>query len=181
MKIIGFGHRQRVGKDLACKILHKELLSKRQRPVIRSFASYLKEVAYRLFMWGGMQNEAYYEANPEAKERTLVAVGKTPREIMIELGNKVREIHPDTWIHLTLDSVPSSTTHLLISDVRYPNEARNIQARGGKVVRIDRPTAVKTDDIADNALEGYTNWDQIIINSGSEQAFKSKLLGVIHE
>lgn len=180
-KIVGFGHRQRVGKDLACDILYKKLLARKQRPMVKSFASVLKELAYRLFMWGGMQNEAYYEAIPDAKETRLIAVGKTPRQIMIEFGNKIREIHPDVWVHNTLNSVPSSCTHLLISDVRYPNEAQHIKARGGYVVKVNRPDVIRSDDVADTALQDYDGWDYEIDNNSTKVKYTASLMEMVKE
>src|SRR5678816_3278002 len=88
MKIVAFGHRQRVGKDTATRILITQLKSANSRiNVVRvGFADKLKELAEEAYGWAGLQGIDFYENHPEFKDRPLPAIGKSPREIWLALG-----------------------------------------------------------------------------------------------
>src|SRR5437667_12260545 len=100
MKIISFGHRKNVGKDTLGRFLLTELKlrTKNLNIVKAGFADSLKNVAHDLYYWADLQDRLYYDQNPVQKDIILPKLGITPREIYIELGNKVREIYSDTWI-----------------------------------------------------------------------------------
>lgn len=55
----------------------------------------------------------------------------------------------------------------IITDVRYPNEAAAIKSWGGKLVKVIRLDAPKSDDVADSALAGFEGWDLTIHNDGT--------------
>jgi hypothetical protein len=63
-------------------------------------------------------------------------------------------------------------TKFMIPDVRYPNEAKTIQDRGGKVFRIIAPMRVNSSSLTmeqrqhsgETALDDYTHFDGHIYN-----------------
>lgn len=81
--------------------------------------------------------------NDTTKEEYSEALGMTRRKALQGLGNGVREVlGPMTWVNRLLrrweaDGRPP----MVISDVRYPNEAEAVRALGGAVVRIVRDGA----------------------------------------
>jgi hypothetical protein len=178
-KIIAFAHRKRVGKDSAAKFLETAL--RVGRPGIKtaklSFASRLKEVCYMMFGWAGLQPGIFYEddKNASLREVVLPKVGMTPREIWIKVGNKMREIYADIWIDNALCGSPNADI-LIITDLRFTNEADKVHSLGGKVIKIIRPGIEVSDDASDCALDGYTGFDGTINNDGNLKAFHDKIV-----
>jgi len=169
MQILAFGHQKNVGKDtLAQQVL---TLAKSQRPDLQivkvGFADLLKSMCHRLYGWAGLQPGYAYEDGPGRvrKEMQLATLGKSPRQIWIEVGNKLREVYEDTWIDAVLNGIQADV--LLISDLRYPNEAAKIKARGGRIIKVTRPGLPPSHDIADDALLDYNAWDAVVINNGT--------------
>ncbi len=78
-----------------------------------------------------------------AKECAIGPLGGiTPRKLMQYMGDIYRHGDPDFWVRSLFDRVRGP---VVISDVRYPNEAQEIIRRGGVVIRVTRPVAL-TDD-----------------------------------
>jgi hypothetical protein len=70
---------------------------------------------------------------------------------------------------------------LLIPDVRGPEEYGYIKRFGGKVFRIDRDAAPKSDHIVDNMLNDRTDWDGVIQNNGDFKAFLQTIVQVVND
>jgi hypothetical protein len=64
--------------------------------------------------------------------------GFTPRELMIEYGNFFRKFDANYWVDACLEDALRSPK-VVVSDVRYSNEADRIRDLGGIVVRLERP------------------------------------------
>jgi hypothetical protein len=76
------------------------------------------------------------------------------RRFLQHLGAAMREkVRADLWLNLAMREVDARTTPVVITDVRYRNEAEAIAARGGKLVRIVRPGAGAGDANATHASE----------------------------
>lgn len=64
------------------------------------------------------------------------------RRLLQELGTKIRDlVSPDVWVNaLYVDMVTmlSRGVNIVVSDVRFPNEAAAIKAAGGEVWRVQR-------------------------------------------
>lgn len=65
--------------------------------------------------------------------------GVTPRHMMQTLGTEWgrRMIDQDIWLRLCMRKALAAGS-AVISDVRFPNEARAIREHGGKVIRLNR-------------------------------------------
>lgn len=65
--------------------------------------------------------------------------GKTPREVMQSFGTEWarNSIHPDIWVSKLMQKRPEDKK-VVISDVRFDNEAAAIRERGGIVVQLNR-------------------------------------------
>lgn len=167
--IIGIGHYAGTGKDTFADMLLDKLDNKDVRAAITSLADGLKEFCADLFYWTRSLGEGdYYDQpeNREKKEEVIPALGKSPRQIWIEVGNKMREVYPDVWIDYVLKDVDIHTYgHLIIPDVRFPNEVERIKSLGGKLVLMQRPGVEPGADVSDRALLGYDGWDYTITNT----------------
>jgi hypothetical protein len=108
-------------------------------------------------------------------------IGKTNREILEGIGNGLREsISPDIWINSLLIQLKRGGNYV-IPDVRYENELRAIEQRGGlmiRVVRPDNPTP-QTNSASNSDLSGF---DMITIeNSGQVGDLLSKVISVTEQ
>src|SRR5215831_6539922 len=100
MKIVGLGHRKFCGKDTIAKFLCTEyrLRNPKSNVVRRGFAYKLKQTCYELYGWAGLRSPEYYDQYPDNKEDFLPLIGKTVRQIWIEVGMALRGVYHATWI-----------------------------------------------------------------------------------
>jgi len=175
--IVGFGHRRRVGKDTLADLVWRRLIHAGAKPGRDAFARKLKKEAYHIFGYGGLLEAPHYDNTPDLREKVLPAIGKSPRDIWIELGNAARAIAPDVWVRSVVDAPVHQTADvLLVSDVRFPNEADIIRERGGLLMKVVRPDVPESGDVADSALADRPDdqWDMIVINGGDKDALAVK-------
>jgi hypothetical protein len=180
LKILAFGHQKRVGKDTASSFVSTHLrVEKGVRRVTKAgLADKLKDVCHQLYSWAGLKDKEFYESNPAAKEVPLPLIGKSPREIWIAFGNEVKDsVFHDTWLEYLLRNTKADW--LIVSDMRFPNEADRIRQLGGLVIKIVRPSIPHTSDAADDPLLDYQHWDHIITNDGSFADFNKQVIGVV--
>lgn len=167
--IIGLGHRRRVGKDTFGGMLIGELQERLGVMHIRkaAFADKLKDVCQQIYGWDGLKGREWYEENPEDREIPLPTIGLSPREIWIKFGTDAvrNNVYQDTWIDCLLRGAQADV--LIVTDVRFPGEAKKIHGMGGVLIRIDNPRVEKSSDVADSAMESWTQWDRVIVNSGT--------------
>lgn len=161
-KIVAFGHISRVGKDSSAKFLDTELRVAGRSVKKLSFAKKLKDVTYNLFRIYGAKPAIHYENHPEDRKIILPEVNKTIVELWIEVGNKLREVYAPVWIDNCLESF-TDVDFIIITDLRFPNEAKAVKKRNGLCVRVDRPDFEPISN-SDRQLLGYDGWDIIIKN-----------------
>jgi hypothetical protein len=179
MKILAFGHQKRVGKDQASKFIITALrLASQKKPLTiakKAFADKLKSMCYELYAWAGLHNKDFYEEHPELKEVVLPILGKTPRQIWIDFGTLVgRHVYANTWGEYLLRTTKADI--LIITDLRFPEEAKMVQDHGGRVYKIVRPSIQHTPDLADNPLLDWTGWNGMLINHSDLQTFHDTVL-----
>ena len=103
-----------------------------------SFAGPLKDA---LIVMLGL-NRADLE-DPAVKEQVIAWIGKSPRQLMQTLGTEWgRElVHPDIWIRRAerlLANYRRISSSVVITDVRFPNEAAWLRANGGELWHVLR-------------------------------------------
>lgn len=169
MQIIAFGYKKGSGKDTAGKFLSTYLKINANHLKIKqiSFAAKLKDVCYQLYKWADLKPAIYYESRRDEKEIMLPKIGLAPRDIWIQVGNKMREVHRNTWIDFVLQDV--SADILIITDLRFQNEATSVLEYGGTLVKIYRDSLPQGTDPAEVDLDTWENWDYTIANNGSFQ------------
>lgn len=167
--IIAFGHRKRVGKDTAAKFLDSFLRVERPGLKVKkvSFAGKLKDICYQLYGWAGLQPGIFYETEvgQKIKEVLLPKIGKSPRDVWITVGNKMREVYAETWIDHALQG--TSADVIIISDLRFPNEATRIHELDGLICKINRNGLEQGSDPAETSLINWFEWDRVIENNGT--------------
>lgn len=130
-KIIGFTGIAGSGKDTAANIIKDEY-----NVDIFALAEPLKTACKILF---NFSNEQLY--NTELKEEIDKRWNKTPRQILQWLGTDIlrKEINEDFFLINIKNRIDSSTKdYILITDIRFDNEAEYIKSLGGKIIKINR-------------------------------------------
>lgn len=89
------------------------------------------------------------------------------RRLLQDLGVAARDlIGPNVWVDAAMASVDDSEK-VVITDVRFENEADCINSMGGQLWRIKRPGVEAVNaHISETQMDGY-KVDQIIVNNGT--------------
>lgn len=80
----------------------------------------------------------------EVKEAVIPWLGKSPRQMLQSMGTEWgrNTIHDEIWIRITMERIKPELDcgrSVVITDVRFDNEAQAILAAGGEVWRVARP------------------------------------------
>ncbi|MFI7069537.1 deoxynucleotide monophosphate kinase family protein [Micromonospora sediminicola] len=79
------------------------------------------------------------------------------RRTLQQFGIGIRHLQPDFWVRVVMDEVDHYPGPVVITDVRFPNEAAAIKAAGGSLVRVIRPGQDESDQhISETALSDYS-------------------------
>lgn len=174
LPILAFGCSSRVGKDTAARAVCAAIRGAERV----AFAAHLKAVSAQLFGAYGLRGEDYYERHPEKRTQKLPKLNKSPVQLWVEVGCKLREVYPDIWIDRPLSETRLNPVRLLVvSDLRFPNEARRVHELGGICVRIDRPD-VKLRHGSDDELRGFGGWDAVIENTGTVADLEAQAVAI---
>lgn len=80
----------------------------------------------------------------DVKEKPIKWLGRSPREILQSLGTEWgrKMIHENLWVMVAMHRVAEITEdggNVVITDVRFDNEAIAIKLAGGDIWKVDRP------------------------------------------
>ncbi len=112
-------------------------------------------------------------AAPTVEEWEIAKANPEVRRLLQRLGTEVgRDLFgEDFWVEQTFDAIDADNTlgadaRVVITDVRFPNEAASIHRNGGIVVRVHRPMTVPAilEHPSETALDGYGNFDHSLVN-----------------
>jgi hypothetical protein len=130
------------------------------------FAAPLKRVvAEFLASFGYCHTQDIVEQHKDTPLSTLY--GLTPRHLLQTLGTEWGRqcVHPDIWVRAWHESV-RGLTHVVVDDVRFPNEAVAVRALGGVLWCVDRPGVVfGGEHTSEGALEDVVP-DVFVTNAG---------------
>lgn len=87
------------------------------------------------------------------------------RRVLQVIGTTVREYFGrDTWVDAALNQ--TSDDYVVVTDVRFQNEAQRIKDLGGIMLRVQRPgVGPANDHISEHDLDGF-KFDGYVINDG---------------
>lgn len=177
MRIIGLAGKARSGKDTVAGFLSEAGFEK------RAFADPLKAAAREIF---SLTDSQLYG---DQKERVDAFWGCTPREILQKLGTEClrKGYADDVWVRAMERFIQNGRegfafSSVVISDVRFRNEADAIIKMGGEVWRIDRTGAGATGGIAghvsEHDLDGWTGFATVIDNNGTLDDLRAKVVRI---
>lgn len=134
--IIGIAGRARVGKDTCADFLVGYLGGYRY-----GFADPLKRMLIPL---GIDMTDPFWTEN---KEKEIPLFGRSVRHMMQTLGTEWGRqlVHPDIWVKLAECVLFERGERMIISDVRFDNEAEFVRSKGGVILHVTRDYAPKVE------------------------------------
>ena len=164
--LVGISGRRGSGKDTVARLL-QHLQSERNWQV-HSFGDSIKSVCAAL---AGEDVAPYY--SQKGKAQLLPAFQRTRGEMLQQVGQALREWEPLVWVDAFFARLPADA-FVLVPDVRFPNEADLIRARGGLILRVEgdplrqRGDGTRDDDHpSETAMDNYPYFTATIHNTGS--------------
>lgn len=104
--------------------------------------------------------------------------GISPREVMLLIGTKMfrENWRYDFWVKLMEKKIiDNSEENIIVSDVRFANEAEMIKSHGGIIVNVKRPNnPIKVNHISENGLSNDLI-DYTIINDSTIENYYNKI------
>ena len=168
MDLIGIVGRKRSGKDTLARFASEEW----EDIDILSFADPLKQACKHAYNLKDHQLE-------KTKDVVDTRWGMTPREMMKSMGHEYfRSEDPDHWVK-NMGFRVRGLKRVIISDVRYHNEARFIRESGGVLVHVKRETGGVCDDHPSERATDEIVCDYSIINDGTLEELREKFLSIL--
>lgn len=168
MKIIGLGHQMQVGKTTIANILEAVL------PRVKHI-SFANGVKLKVCQNYGLS--ANYVFDDKNKPLRVPGQDVTLRELLQTIGQGEREEDPDYWIKFAFGGENNKSveeyldflkwlgvSHIVVSDVRYPNEGDFIKSLGGVVIKIDRPGIAHDDQHSSEISMVDYDWNFVAVN-----------------
>jgi len=137
-----------------------------------AFATSLKEILVGLF---NIPKESVYGTDEEKNAPTQYKWEDMPtkvkgksgymsgRELLQYFGTDIcRKIYSDVWTNKTLTDIKNEdSSFAIISDARFENEIRAVQAAGGKVIRLTRGESSDSHQ-SETDLDKFDEYDAVI-------------------
>jgi hypothetical protein len=196
MIIIGVSGKKAAGKDLLGGYL------KYRGFVKESFANYLKELCRTFFNLSKEQTDGNLKEAPTKFAHEVQCDNEpttywTPRQILQRTGAYFRSVNPNFWVDKTIDRLKGlhNEARVVITDVRYQNEADAIKAAGGYLVRLNRkdserekvyPGCSADTHESEIALDTYKGFDLVLEETENEnpqdiEKFTDRLMDYIEK
>lgn len=156
--LIGVAGRARSGKDTVANFIVAAIGGYRY-----SFADPIRAMLVPL---GVDMSDPYWQAR---KEEPIPALGVSPRRMMQTLGTEWGRqlISPDLWHILAHQRLLQNGPGMVISDVRFDNEAAWIRKHGGRIIHVIRPDAKAVEAHASEDGIEMQDTDARLLNSGT--------------
>lgn len=152
MEIIGLNGFKRAGKDTGAGAFIQLGWTR------LAFATELRNAAYTInpLMHDGSRFSAIIDALGWEKVKDT-AYYPEYRRIMQYVGDACRALDPDIFVKPVMRQVDQlsddlATPGVVISDVRFPNEARAVREAGGHVIEIVKPGVVSDGHVSEQRL-----------------------------
>lgn len=166
MILIGMTGKARSGKDTV-----GEYLARHYRFQTTAFAKPIKDGCKAMF---GLTDEHLYG---DLKEIVIPEYGCSPRQIMQRCGTEFgrQMVHPEIWLMqverqwqaMQANAAETFGSGLVVTDVRFENEAAMIRFLGGVIVHVDRPDV---EQIAEHSSEAgvEVSWQDLCVNNNGD-------------
>ncbi len=170
-QFVGLSGYARSGKDTVAAFLAAECgyrqiaFADRLRDFVLAIFPSVAEVVNAV---GGDWDKA--KEDPEVR-RMLQGVGVAARN----------HINPNVWVTAALGSV-SKDERIVVSDVRFINEADALAARGAALFRIERPgTKPINNHVSETALDRYDGFHAVLVNDDTIDVLHDRVRVALHD
>lgn len=169
--LIGLAGAAGAGKDTVASAIRAEHIRSGGRCRVTAFAERLYSAVSAIT---GISTAVL--RHREAKEKIIPWIGKSPRQLLQSLGTEWGRdiVHPEIWVRATMEEARpwmACGITVVITDVRFDNEATAIRQAGGKVYRVVRPgDGCLAPEAACHASEAGVSGhlvDGVIVNDGT--------------
>lgn len=171
-RVLGFSGYARAGKNAAAECL----VSAGWTAI--SFADPVREALYAL---NPIIDHRYEARLAELADRGWDDAKRQyeVRQLLQRMGTEAgRAIHgQDCWVKIAQRKVEAAPGDVVITDVRFPDEAAAIRAWGGTVIRIDKPGVGPVNGHASERLEFEP--DAVITNDGTLAELHAKVRAAV--
>jgi hypothetical protein len=169
MKLIGLSGYAQSGKDTAAAALTDVGWTR------IAFADVLRSAVYALdpLMPDGRRvSDVVDEMGWDSAKVNFREIRTLLQRMGTEVGRNL--LGENIWVDTALRDLDPEGRYV-ITDCRFPNEAKAIRDRGGKVVRIHRPgTEAANDHPSETSLDNFA-FDAILVNSGSIKSLQGQM------
>lgn len=185
--IIGLSGRMSSGKDTAAEVLVEHYGYKQF-----AFADAMRDAALALDpivdMWldedgfrssiikGSRLSEVVNAVGWRQAKDTMPEVRRTLERLGTEVGRNL--FGTNFWIDQTFKAIAEYGGAAVITDVRFPNEARAVEKIAlGYLIRIERPSlegVAGSSHISESALDDY-DFEEIVVNDGTIQHLHNEI------
>jgi hypothetical protein len=157
--IIGIAGPARSGKDTVAEFIIAAIGGYKY-----SFADPIRAMLVPL---GIDMNDPYWQAR---KEDIIPALGVSPRRMMQTLGTEWGRtlINGDLWLLMAQQRLINHGPGMVVSDVRFENEAAWVRRHGGQIIHVIRPGL--------KGVEAHTSESGISLEPGDAQLFNTGTL-----
>jgi hypothetical protein len=168
-QIVGITGLKRSGKDTCAEYLVNRYAFDRH-----SFAQPLKDMLSVLMNCVDCNDRYYSEMH---KEESIPGINASYRKLAQTLGTEWgrRMIDDNIWVNM-LDANTEYVEKIVVSDVRFDNEAKWVKDNGGIIIKVTRPVLKSSKDNHPSEQgidDSYV--DHNIINDGTIEALHVKL------
>lgn len=145
-----------------------------------SFAEPIKELVHNTF---GIDKAILSGNEGEREFRELPLpdwFNYSPRQLLQIIGTGFRDsLHPDIWVKILENKVKRHNNHVVVTDVRFPNEVEMINNNGFCVV-VKRPGYNGDDHISEHALDDH-KFKYVFNNDSSEETLQAKFYNFLKD
>ena len=164
-KIIGLTGLAGTGKDTV-----RSILERRHGYIGVAFADPIRNMLYSLLIEAAA--DVSYMHDRQLKELPIPGLGVSYRHLAQTLGTEWgRSVSGDLWLSITRERVKNHFDHhqgrpVVISDVRFQNEAEWIMEAGGEIWRIEREEAEPVRGHVSENIAALPHFCRVIENHG---------------
>ena len=196
--VLGFAGKKRSGKDTAAGFARVYLETQGYVVHTLAFADELREAALDLDPWVVNETCGVFSRLSHVIRRygwegvKDSQYGDGVREVLQRLGTEVIRVRQKSfWVDVLMDKIRKILTDaahndidvaVLVTDVRFINEAEAIDVLGGTIIGLDRVTALEDGHISEEPLpESMSYTMKVIDNNGSLSNLQRKVESQVRE
>lgn len=168
-KLFVLAGKARSGKDTTAAIIEEYYAGK--KVIKRMYGKWLKDYAMMISDWSGSDDDK-------------------PRSLLQELGVKSRKINPGYTIRRMEEDINILKDYfdvIIITDTRMENEITMPKEKFKEciTIKLERPlyeselSKKEKANITETALDGYNDYDYVILNDGTIDDLKVKVIDVL--